>query len=160
MYDSVTVSEIPKNAAAVAGYVGGAWPTYPVLVKQFPKAHKLSIAIAASEDADCLDIEPRDATPAQAAAWVRRQHARGKRLPVVYTSAAYLQALVDVLAEAKLKHGRDYKIWSAHYTFAAHLCSPACGFGIRVTADATQWTDKALGRNLDESLCSPSFFTV
>jgi hypothetical protein len=60
-----SASAIPKTAEAVAGYVGGHWPTYNQLVKDFPHAHKLSIAVFASEDADCLDIEKGDATPDQ-----------------------------------------------------------------------------------------------
>lgn len=160
MYDSVTVSEIPKTAKAVAGYVGGKWPTYETLVKEFPKAHKLSIAIAATEDADCLDIEPGDAVPEQAADWVRRQHKRGVKAPVVYTSAAFAQQLFNLLDSSGLKHGKDFKFWTAHYTFKPHVCGPKCGFGIKFTADATQWTDKALGRNLDASKVPPGFFPI
>jgi hypothetical protein len=159
MFDSVTPGAIPAYAPAVAGYVGGHWPNYTVLVKQHPKAHHLSIAVFASEDADCLDVEKGDATPGQAAPWIKRQHKRGiKRLPVVYTSASLMQPLVNLLAKAGLKYGIDYQMWSAHYSFHAHLCGPACGFGIKEHAHATQWTDKALGRNLDESLCGPAFF--
>jgi hypothetical protein len=159
MFDSVTPGAIPAYAPAVAGYVGGHWPNYTTLVKQHPKAHHLSIAVFASEDADCLDVERGDAAPAQAAAWIRRQHKRGiKRKPVVYTSASLMQPLVNLLSKAGLKYGVDYQMWSAHYNFHAHLCGPHCGMGIKVTAHATQWTDKALGRNLDESLCSGVFF--
>lgn len=160
MYDSVNVSQIPKGARAVAGYVGGHWPTYKTLLVDFPKAQKLSIAIAASEDADCLDVESGDATPDQAAAWVRRQHKRGIACPVVYTSAAFAQALVNVLDSSGLKRGKDFKTWIAHYTFKAHICGPKCGFGIKFDADATQWTDKALGRNLDASRVRSGFFPI
>jgi len=158
MFDDVNVKLIPKSAPAVAGYVGGNWPTFKRLPKLFPHAHLLSIAVTAAEDAMCLDVETGDATPDQAPAWVRRQHGRGVKRPVVYTSASLLQGLVNLLAEHGLKHGRDYLLWSAHYTFHPHLCSSVCGFGIRVTADATQWTDHAFGRSLDQSLCSPGFF--
>lgn len=160
MYDSVTVSEIPPNAKAVAGYVGGAWPTFKVLEKQFPRARKLSIAVGASENADCLDVETDDATPDEAAAWVRRQKKRGIERPVVYTSAAFAQALVNKLDASGLRIGKDYKTWIAHYTFKPHRCGPKCGFGIKFRADATQWTDKALGRNLDASRVSPDFFPI
>lgn len=157
MYDSITVSEIPTNATAVAGYVGGRWPTFKSLFVLFPGARKLSIAIAADEDAHCLDVEKGDAEPSQAPAWVRRQHARGDKCPIVYTSLAYAQGLVNLLGASGLRYGTDYKLWCAHYTGSKHICSPKCGLGLKVTAHATQYTDKAFGRNLDASLCSPTF---
>lgn len=168
MYDSVTVTEIPAHAKAVAGYVGGKWPTYPVLVRTFPNAHKLSIAISASEDADCLDVEKGDATNAQAAEWVKRQHARGLRHPKVYTSISNWPSLDATLDAAGLvRHRpyhhvlfwvRTYKRWSAHYTGKAHRCDKSCGFPIRGKVAGTQWTNKALGRNLDASLVGRRFF--
>jgi hypothetical protein len=88
MFDDVNIDLIPKSAPAVAGYVGGRWPTFKTLAKAFPHAKLLSIAVTAAEDAMCLDVERGDATPAQAPAWVKRQHARGVRLPIVYTSAS------------------------------------------------------------------------
>lgn len=159
MYDDVNVSLIPKDAKAVAGYVGGRWPTYPQVVRDFPHAKKLSIAISAIENADCLDVEPGDAEPVQAASWVRRQHARGKKRPIVYTSASQVQHLVNLLDGNGLRYGKDYLLWSAHYTGKPHFCSPKCGFGIKVKAHATQFTDRAMGRSLDESICSPEFFS-
>lgn len=160
MYDSVTISEIPKTAKEVAGYVGGNWPTYKPLKVAFPHADVLSIAVSAKENADVLDVESGDAAPNQAAAWVRRQKKRGVETPVVYTSAAFVQGLVNELDASGLRLGKDFKVWSAHYTGKAHLCSPKCGFGIKFTADATQYTDKALGRNLDASRTREGFFPI
>src|SRR5690242_8251652 len=94
MFDSTDVSQIPSNATAVAGYVGGRWPTYPTLLKKFPNAHVLSIAVASRFDAECLDIEPGDATNDVAAGWVKRQKARGVKQPVLYTSVANVNALL------------------------------------------------------------------
>lgn len=158
MFDSIEVDQIPTNAPAVAGYVGGNWPTYLELQTRFPKAEKLSIAISASEDAQCLDIEAGDATPGQAPGWVRRQLARGVKRPVLYTSASQMDLVVSVLRAAGI--GRSQvRLWSAHYTFAPHLCGPhSCGEVHSTTADATQWTDAALGRNLDQSLVAAGFF--
>jgi hypothetical protein len=62
MFDSVDVATVPNNPQAVAGYVGGHWPTYNSLVQKFPKSHHLSIAVNSGEDAECLDIENGDAT--------------------------------------------------------------------------------------------------
>ena len=159
MYDDVTVSLIPVDAVAVAGYVDGRWPTYSQLAKKFPHAkHLVSIAVFSRDNADALDVEPGDAAPAEAAAWVKRQHSLGHKRPIVYTNASHGQALVNLLSQAGLKYGVDYLWWSAHYTYKPHLCSPRCGFGLKVIAHATQWTDKANGKSLDESLCSAAFF--
>lgn len=160
MYDDVNVSLIPVTAQAVAGYVDGRWPTYAQLVKKFPHAKRVvSIAVFPSDNAEALDVEPGDATVAQAASWVKRQHARGLKKPIVYTAASWGQNLVNALTAAGLKYGIDYLWWSAHYTMKPHLCSSECGFGIKVIAHATQWTDKAGGKSLDESLCSVEFFS-
>jgi hypothetical protein len=155
MYDSVDLAQFPDNPEAVAGYVGGHWPTYPSLVTEFPHAHHLSIAVNAHQTARCLDIEPGDASPAQAPEWFRTLADHSQGLPVLYGSASVVQQIVDTMAAAGIHRGQ-YFIWSAHYTHAEHICGPGgCGYP---TADATQWTDTALGRNLDQSLCSDAFF--
>lgn len=157
MYDSVDLSQIPSGAPAVAGYVGGHWPTYPQLAKRFPHARRVSIAVNASEDAECLDVEAGDARPDQAPAWLARQKQRGLKRPRIYCSVSAAQTVIDTLAKAG--HPRStYRLWTAHYTGSPHVCGPNCGFGFRSTADATQYTDKALGRTLDASHCAPSFW--
>lgn len=157
MYDSVDPAEIPANAQAVAGYVNGRWPTFPDLARKFPDAHRLSIAVTAEAGADCLDIEAGDASPAQAPSWVRRQKSRGIRKPVVYCSLSDAHTVVGVLSASGIKRG-DYRLWTAHYTYRPHLCSPSCGLHMTTRADATQFTNRALGRNLDASLVSDAFF--
>lgn len=160
MYDDVTPSLMPKDAQAVAGYVGGRWRTYPAIVAGWPKAKHMSIAIAADEDADCLDVEPHDATNAQAAAWIRRQQKLGVRnltKPCVYTYLANAQALVNTLSKAGMKRS-SYLLGTAHYTGVEHICGPNCGLGFSEKADATQYTDRALGKSLDEWLVGPGFF--
>src|ERR1035437_10894647 len=103
MFDSVDVGTVPNNPQAVAGYVGGSWPTYNALVAKFPHAHHLSIAVNASEDAECLDVESGDATAAEAPAWVRRQQKRGVWKPVLYTSLSNVGALLAALSAAGIK---------------------------------------------------------
>lgn len=159
MFDAITVGNIPKDAQAVAGYVGGRWPTYATLVRDWPKAKHLSIAVASYQDADCLDVEQGDATNETAKRWVKRQLDRGVKKPVIYTSVSNVRALLSSLAQVGVKRS-DIKLWTAHYTFHEHLCGPECGFGMPTRADATQWTDRALGRSLDQSICSDSFFGV
>ena len=157
MFDSVSVKQIPANAQAVAGYVGGWWPTFKTLEKSFPNAHRLSIAVASSEDAECLDVERGDAAIPDAAPWVKRQLRRGVARPVVYTSVSQAEALVAALAKAGVKRDQ-IRLWTAHYTYKQHRCSSSCGFGFTGQADATQYTDHAFGRNLDASLVGPDFF--
>ncbi|MBV9839353.1 MAG: hypothetical protein JO156_14665 [Solirubrobacterales bacterium] len=158
MFDSTTVGEIPGDAPAVAGYVGGFWPTYLRLLQNFPRAYHLSIAVNSGEDAECLDIERGDATPYDAPGWVRRQMARGVRRPVLYASVSTMNEVVAAIASDGINAG-EVRLWTAHYTGSPHICGPQnCGYGLRVGADATQWTDRALARNLDESLCGDSFF--
>lgn len=157
MYDSIDITQIPADAAAVAGYVGGRWPTYPKLQAKFPNALHVSIAVNAAQDADVLDVENGDATNADAAAWVKRQLLNGAA-PTVYTSLANAMALRGTLQKAGLASWR-YKLWTAHYTYKPHRCTSACGYGFTGTADATQYDDHALGRNLDASLCAGSFFS-
>jgi hypothetical protein len=159
MYDSVTVGEIPGDAPAVAGYVDGNFANYDELVKRFRKARHLSIAVQADADADCLDVEPGDAVPAQAPRWFHQQKARGLARPCFYTSVSAAEPLIGLLAGAGIPRS-TYRLWTAHYTNRPHLCNAACGFGMLTTADATQWTDTALGRNLDQSECQDSFFAV
>ena len=151
MGDAVTVANLPAGLDAYAGYVGGHWPTYREIVGRFPHARHLSIAVTAGQNADCLDVEPGDAVPGQAADWIAHHWtAENTPLPVVYTSAS---AVAAVIAAAGPPAGR-YLIWSAHYTNRAHICSPAgCGYP---QADATQWTDH--GGAWDESLVADHFF--
>lgn len=156
MFDSVTVSEIPPDAAAVAGYVDGSWPTFPSLEAAFPHALRVSVAVNATATADILDVESGDATNADAPAWVKHQLAEG-RTPGVYTSVSNAAALLAALQQAGVARWR-IRLWTAHYTNIPHRCTAKCGFGFTGEADATQYTDHALGRNLDASLCTTGFF--
>src|SRR6266446_1131884 len=151
MYDSTRLDQIPLDAPAVAGYIGGRFQTFSKLLVLFPKAKHLSIAVASRFDADCLDVEPGDAPPLFAPAWVKRQQVRGVKRPVVYTSVSGAQSLLDLLAKNGISRNA-IRLWTAHYTHVEHLCGPQCGFGMKTVADATQWTNKALGRELDQSL--------
>lgn len=147
MFDSVTISEIPSSATAVAGYVGGNFPTFSRLAADFPKARRLSVAVNAGEDAECLDIEAGDAVPSQAPAWFERQRGRGVARPCFYANASTMPSVIATLSAAGIKRP-GYRIWVAHFTDVAHL-EPG--------SDATQWTQTALGRNLDQSLCVDNF---
>lgn len=161
MYDSVTVSEIPANAQAVAGYVGGSWPTYEngELREHCPDAHLVSIAVSTAHKARFLDIEKGDATPSLAPAWLHRELAdQPKERPGPYGSVSDMQSeILPTLRSAGIKRS-SYAIWTAHYGAGKHICGPnTCGL-LDEDADATQWTDTSHGRNLDESFLRRDFF--
>lgn len=155
LYDSIEVGEIPANAQAVAGYTGGKWPTFKELTKRFPKAQRVSIAIRAADDGDILDIENGDASVGEAPAWFHRQKAGGAKRPGFYTSLSNINLLIQTLEQAGIPRA-DYRLWGAHYTYSPHICGPSEGIG--TYCDGTQYSDRALGRNLDVSLCADTFF--
>lgn len=150
MYDTTDpATDLPQHyPPAVAGYVNGAWPSYNGLIKRYPGAKHLSIAVNAGADARCLDVETGDATPAEAPAWVRRQHARGVARPIVYANTSTMPAVIAALEADHIKRS-EYLVWTAHYTGVPH---------IEPGSDATQWESvEHPGSNYDTSLCQPWF---
>jgi hypothetical protein len=111
MYDSIDASQVPANATMVAGYVGGTWPSYAALVARFPEAVHVSIAVNSGEDAQVLDVESGDATPADVPAWCQRQRARGQH-PSVYCSADIWPAARQACRDAGVS---EPSWWIAHY---------------------------------------------
>lgn len=157
MFDSIDISQIPAGPAAVAGYVDGAWPNAQALAARFPHARLLTIAVDPARDADCLDIETGDATPGSAAAWYARQKARGVQRPCLYASVSAMQAEVSPALKAAGIDRVAVRLWTAHYA-GLHVCAhDTCG-ELSFQADGTQWTSRAFGRNLDQSLLAASFF--
>jgi hypothetical protein len=154
LYDSVNVGAIPAGAAspaATAGYVDGWYNNSAAMRAAFPNIPHISIAVFARDDAMALDCEPGDATIQEAPGWVDRQHARGNPLPIVYTSASNIRALRALMG------GRNFLLWSAHYTGTPHLCG-SCGYD---GADATQfWDHGTHGENIDQTLMSDAFFVA
>ncbi len=155
MFDDVDVNLLPAGAYAYAGYLDGRYANFAQVKAAHPQAHLVGIAVRAGDDGDALDVEPGDATISQAPDWVKRQHARGFARPIVYISAANGKLMVDTLTAARIPRPA-YRLWLAHYGFGQHICAPnTCGYA---QADATQFTSKALGRSLDQSLLADDFF--
>lgn len=156
MFDDIDISLDPPGAYAYAGYVDGKWANFSQLEKTFPKAHLLSITVFGNK-AQCADVENGDMTNADVYGWFLQMQADGVWRPCVYTSAsnAYsMQATMKANGFAR----DEYRLWTAHYTGTAHFCSPnTCGYGMD-QADATQFTDHALGKSLDESIIADDFF--
>jgi hypothetical protein len=151
MFDTITLSTIPADPFALAGYTSGSWPNYLKLRAAYPTVHVVSIAVNASHHADCLDIEPGDAVPSQAAGWVRADIAAGFAKPCLYSSFwEFVNQVRPDLAAAGILRSQVFE-WDADFTFVPHLDA---------TFDATQWTDRALGRNLDESMVLLPFLSI
>jgi hypothetical protein len=88
MYDSITAADIPASARMVAGYVSGQWTWTTADWDRFPNAVKVRIATQANvNDGHVLDVEPGDATPAQAPGWVVKRRAAGID-PTIYCNAS------------------------------------------------------------------------
>ena len=153
MLDGIYVSDFHGlQPFALAGYTAGAWPDYLGLRAAFPTTHAISIAISARWHADCLDIEPGDAVPSQAGPWAKADIAAGFKHPCEYGDLSEMPAIKASLAATfgPNWHAVNF-LWLAWYRFVPGLVS---GY------DAVQWTDRALGRNLDESTVSLPFLTI
>src|ERR1044071_6530712 len=119
MYDGINslaagVARAFPNAAKGAGDVNGRYAWSQAEWDLFPHAGHVTITVRADADeGDVLDVEAGDATPAEAAAWIRMRHAAGLYRPTVYCS---LSVVPDVRRETgSLILGRDYDIWVAKY---------------------------------------------
>jgi hypothetical protein len=150
MWDTVTLETVPAHPFALAGYTSGFWPTYLPLRRSYPSAHVISIAVTTSYHADCLDVEPGDASPSEAGPWARTNIAAGFSHPCLYSDLSEMPAVRASLSAAGLQRSQ-YALWLAWYRFV-----PGLVYGY----DAVQWTDHAYGRNLDESTVSLAFLTI
>lgn len=157
MFDAVTTANIPNAPMAVAGYVDGAYVTAPELAERFPNAHLLTIAVSAEHDADALDVEAGDATPADIPAWYERQRARGVEKPCIYAEASAMQLSVVPLVKDGTLPRASVRLWSAHWA-GEHICAPSSCGAVSIAMDSTQFTSTSYGRALDESLCAADFF--
>jgi hypothetical protein len=114
MYDSVTATDIPRSARMVAGYLAPsryAWSAQDWA--RFPSAVKVRIAIFANVNAGhVLDVEPGDATPAQAPGWVAMRRRAGLDEPSVYCSAS---SWPSVRAEFQRQGVRQPRYWIARF---------------------------------------------
>lgn len=159
MYDAVVPANIPPGGDAVAGYVGGRWPTFTdgSLFAVAGGRRLLSIAVEADLDAEALDIEQSDATDNQVAGWLARALARKVWRPVLYTSADNAGTVVGLVQRGGIGRG-EFRLWSAHYGAGEHICtSRTCAPSSPVAweADGTQWLNTP---RYDQSMLKPKFF--
>ena len=144
IYDSVTPSSIPAGKDA-AVYADGSYQASAASVSGHK--HVLWIDTNGSRtDADVLDVEPGDATPAGAAAWVKAKLTKDPAATaIVYTFKANWGptiSSIDALPAAMKSH---VKYWIADPTGTPHILPGA---------EATQWY---WGPSYDISTANPGF---
>jgi len=144
IYDSVTPGSIPSGQPA-AVYADGA---YAASASQMA-GHKSVLWIdtnGSDTNANVLDVEPGDATPAGAAQWVQQKlSAHHDETAIVYTMRSDWQAVQDDVAG--LPHWMQDKVqyWIADPTGVPHIVPGAT---------ATQWY---WGSNYDLTTAAPNF---
>ncbi|MGH3625886.1 MAG: hypothetical protein ACRDRL_00345 [Sciscionella sp.] len=117
MYDAVTWQNIPASAAMVAGYDDGgfAWPL--AAWTRFPHAVKVHITVFSANEAQVLDVENGDATPAQAPGWAQERRKAGQD-PTVYCNAS---TWPDVRAAFGRQRVAEPHYWIADYDGRAEI---------------------------------------
>lgn len=159
MYDAVNAENIPANATIVAGYVDQIRipPWSSADWDRFPNAAKVQIVKKASSNfGHVLDVEPGDATPAQAPGWVTMRRAAGLATPCVYMNASTWPA---VKAEFAQQNVAPPLYWVAQYDLKAVLPDGAiakqhtntAGFDVSVVADFWPGVDSPSPSHLTES---------
>lgn len=114
MYDAVTAANIPSSAAMVAGYVDKIRlePWTAADWARFPNAVKVQIVKKATTNAGhVLDVEPGDATPAEAPGWVQLRRVAGAD-PTVYCNSSTWAAVQAAFTSAGIAQPH---YWIARY---------------------------------------------
>jgi hypothetical protein len=152
--DSVGVSSLQPGYPVYAGYAYGPFNNWSALVARFPTAKLVSISpvVETSERVAVLDVEPGNATPANAPSFVKLGKAGIVNKPTIYCSAGDISAVVDACSNAGISRN-SYYVWSAHW-IGEHICGPAtCGYP---QADACQY---ASNNAYDSDVWTTSMFT-
>jgi hypothetical protein len=145
IYDSVTPSAIPSSSQAVAVYANGNFAASPSQVGH--RGLVLWIDTNGSDpNADVLDVEPGDATPAQAAAWVAQKlDASPNSVAIVYTMESEWPAVQTAINALPWWMPSHTRYWIADPTGVPHVVPGS---------QATQWY---WGQNYDISTALPNF---
>jgi len=144
MYDSVSPGAIPARQAA-AVYSTGAYFAMPSQLHRL--GHAIWIDVTGRDyAASALDVEPGDATPAQAASWAwhrLRRYPHG--LARIYTMRSEWGAVRAAVAHLPARMRARVHYWIADPTGVPHIVPGA---------HATQWY---WGRGYDISSARPGF---
>jgi hypothetical protein len=144
IYDSVTPSTIPSGKDA-AVYADGTYQASTASVAGHK--HVLWIDTNGSRtDANVLDVEPGDATPAGAAAWVKAKLTKDPNATaIVYTFKSDWASVISSIQALPKSMQAHVKYWIADPTGTPHILPGA---------EATQWY---WGANYDISAAKAGF---
>jgi len=144
IYDAVNPAAIPARQAA-AVYSNGRYFARPSQLRHL--GHALWIDVTGRNyQASVLDVEPGDATPAQAASWVwHRLHAHHRAVARIYTMRSEWPAVKAAVAALPSWMRARVDWWIADPTGVPHIVSGS---------HATQWY---WGQRYDLSSASPGF---
>lgn len=150
MYDSVDLSQVPNAPHAVAAYINGKDANYEEAKRRFPHARILRISVEGIVPADMYDVEKGDYNPEQVPDLYRCAKEHGIWRPGFYGQlSGVMPAIKNNLNKIAGLVREDVRLMVAYYNGTPDLPH---GY------DAHQFTDRALGRNLDESICADTFF--
>jgi hypothetical protein len=145
IYDSVTPPTIPARQQVVATYADGPHPVPASAVTG--RKSVLWISITGHDySASVVDVEPGNATPAQAAAWAQhRLSASPHAIARIYTMIREWPAVQAAVASFSAQMRERIHWWIADPTGRPHLVTGS---------DATQWY---WGSNYDITTAKPGF---
>lgn len=124
MYDATPqgVDAIPANAKAVAGYVDGAYKSFPELTARFyPHAHLVSIGVFLGHLAEFTDVEqgnPID-TPELVRADFEHRKAHGVWRPGFYGDIGHMHSVI-IPGLTGVPRG-EYRLWLAEWDGTNHI---------------------------------------
>jgi len=144
IYDSTTPSSIPAGQQA-AVYSDGAYAASPAQVAGHPNTLWIDTN-GSNPSANALDVEPGDATPAQAGQWVAQKLTdTPNQVAIVYTMSSDWPAVQAAIGQLPPWMQSHVRWWIADPTGVPHMVPGA---------SATQWY---WGPNYDISTANPGF---
>jgi hypothetical protein len=149
MYDDVTLDLIPNGPHAVLAYPNGRYANLTAARERFPHARILPMSVEGMIACDGYDIEHGDYTAAQVPELYRIAKEAGIWRPCFYAQLSGVMPAVRAELGKVISKRSDVRLMVAYYNGQPDLPSEY---------DAHQFTDRALGRSLDESICASDFF--
>lgn len=145
IYDSTTPTNIPARQQVVATYDDGPHPTSPSLVTGRKSVMWISIT-GHDYGASVVDVEPGNATPAEAASWAwHKLKSSPDAVARIYTMLAEWPAVRAAVASFPAPMRARIHWWIANPTGQPHIVPGS---------DATQWY---WGPSYDITTASPGF---